>query len=72
MFRITVYIFVGLVVGVMSLMLGGLLYKSYQAMDKDFSNYDSENECIVKYISQGVERKDIVRDNGTCYIKTSK
>jgi len=30
------------------------------------SQWDSENVCIAKYIRQGVERRDIYRDNGSC------
>ena len=38
-------------------------------IDKDINNYQAENECIQHYIYQGVERKNIVRDNGVCYVK---
>lgn len=28
-----------------------------------------EGKCIMKLVVQGIERKDIATDNGTCYIK---
>lgn len=37
-------------------------------MGTENDNYHSENRCIDKYISKGIERRDIVRDNGTCKI----
>jgi len=30
------------------------------------TQWDSENVCISKYIRQGVERRDIYRDSGSC------
>ena len=32
------------------------------------SNYDAENVCISHWISQGVERADIIRVSGTCSV----
>ena len=32
-------------------------------------NFDKENTCIAKYVRVGIERKDLVRASGTCYIK---
>lgn len=31
--------------------------------------WKEENACIASYISQKVERRDIVRDNGSCYVR---
>lgn len=37
---------------------------------KDAYNiYSAENKCIAEHVSKGVERKNIVRMNGTCAVK---
>lgn len=32
-------------------------------------NITKEHKCIAEYISLGIERKDILTGNGTCWIK---
>jgi hypothetical protein len=40
-----------------------------QSFVDDYNRYQQENGCIQAYIDQGVSRRNINRDNGTCYIK---
>ena len=49
------------------LLLWGSLIINY---DLSKAQYDSENVCISHWISQGVERRNIVRSGGTCAIIT--
>ena len=32
------------------------------------AQWDGENVCIASHIRLGVERRDIYRDNGSCYV----
>ena len=37
--------------------------------NKEQTLWKEENACIASFISQKVERRDIVRDNGSCYVR---
>ena len=39
------------------------------SMLNDYEQYKKENVCIAKYIQKGIDRANIIRDNGTCKIK---
>ena len=49
------------------LLLWGSLIVNY---DLTKARYDSENACISHWVSQGIERRNIVRAGGTCAIIT--
>lgn len=34
----------------------------------DNSNFHTENACIQQQIAKGIERKDIKRNNGSCFV----
>ena len=36
---------------------------------KGQDRYDSENKCIAAKVSLGIERRSIVRNDGSCYVK---
>lgn len=44
----------------------------YSAINRDFQLYQQESKCVQKYIAQGVERRNIETDGGTCYVKSNK
>lgn len=38
----------------------------------DYQDYLDESRCVAKYIKLGIERRDIVTDHGTCWLKDSE
>ena len=58
-----------LVLGVVSLFaVTYSIVLAVQSFMLDYDNYQAENGCNNVYISQGIERSAIVRDNCTCFI----
>lgn len=52
-----------------SICMMGIAYSGHIKFEINQALYKAENQCIAKYVSYGVERKRIVRDNGTCFVK---
>ena len=42
-------------------------YQQYTLVD---AQWDSQNDCIARFIQMGIERSDIYRDGYTCSLKT--
>jgi len=48
----------------------GLIFTSfYLEIDRKYELYQMQNECISKYVQQGVERRDIIRIPRGCKVK---
>lgn len=49
----------------------GLLsgYYTFNIIKEAYIVFTAENICIAEHVSKGVERKNIVRMNGTCAVK---
>lgn len=41
----------------------------YNSYKKESQKWDAENKCIAEYINERFERSEIIRDNGSCYVK---
>lgn len=54
---------------VISVVTVTVLTSSYQYFKEELALYRAENKCIAEHIKLGVERKNIYRDNGSCYYK---
>lgn len=53
-------------------MVAIVAYAVPKAMDSwnvESAKWDSENACIASLVSEGVERSDIIRNDGLCTIK---
>jgi len=48
-------------------MYGLSAYHNYTLVD---AQWDSQNDCIARFIQMGIERSDIYRDGYTCSLKT--
>lgn len=57
------------VISLVGLVLGSLVASAVASYDEEKELWDKENKCIAEHIRQGVERKDIARDRGACYVK---
>jgi hypothetical protein len=44
-------------------------YWTINLINADYEAYLAESECVTKYVSIGVERRNIVTSEGTCYVK---
>ena len=54
---------------IVMIILGLLVSSAVVNFNLHQSNYDAENVCIAHWVSQGIERADIIRVNGQCFIK---
>lgn len=45
------------------------LYIGYNIIKADYMQYKAESACVAKYIAQQIERRDIVTEKGTCYVR---
>lgn len=49
---------------------GTVIGNAMKSFEADQALWNSENVCIAEKVALGIERADIVRDNGGCYVKT--
>lgn len=45
---------------------------SKERFEAEYATYQSQNKCIAKLVSAGIERADIVRIGNSCEIKTNQ
>lgn len=45
---------------------------SYKLIANEYEIYQLQNECIAEYVSKGVERKYIQRENNSCIVSYNK
>jgi hypothetical protein len=62
-----------LAISVLIASVAALYVEALPSIVKDWNEaekrYQDENKCIAKLVALGVERKEIKRGNGGCYVK---
>lgn len=49
--------------------LGCGISMAYKAFAKEQAVWNQENKCIAHFVSLGIERVNIIRDDGSCKVK---